>query len=184
MNREEWFLKCSKYIISDVFKAHKVPEFKVSVGFPKGNVRKVIGQAWCNKAASDGIHQVFISPTIDEATRALDIFVHELCHLVAGIEAGHGTAFKRVARSVGLEGKLTETTASEALMKRLNVVIEKVGKYPHSALNLKDSPIKKQGTRLIKCECPCGYTVRVTRKWIDELGTPFCPCGGQMLEDA
>jgi hypothetical protein len=35
---------------------------------------------------------------------------------------------------------------------------------------------KKQGTRLIKCECPeCGYIARVTAKWLDEAGAPICP---------
>ncbi len=182
MNREEWLLECSKHIKSKVFKGYTVPEFKVSVGFPKGNVRKVIGQAWCSKASSDGIHQVFISPTIDDPVRALDIFVHELCHVVAGIKAGHKGKFKTVARAVGLDGKLTATVAGKELTMRLNAVITAVGKYPHAALNLNDSPVKKQGTRLIKLECECGYTVRTSRKWIEELGCPTCPCGTLMRE--
>jgi hypothetical protein len=35
---------------------------------------------------------------------------------------------------------------------------------------------KKRTTRLLKCECEaCGYTARVTRKWVDEAGAPICP---------
>lgn len=38
----------------------------------------------------------------------------------------------------------------------------------------------KQSTRLKKCECSqCGYTVRVTQKWL-EIGPPHCPHHGPM----
>lgn len=38
----------------------------------------------------------------------------------------------------------------------------------------------KQSTRLKKCECEeCGYTVRVTQKWLD-VGAPHCPEHGPM----
>lgn len=38
----------------------------------------------------------------------------------------------------------------------------------------------KQGTRLIKASCSeCGYTVRVTQKWLD-VGPPHCPVHGAM----
>lgn len=36
----------------------------------------------------------------------------------------------------------------------------------------------KQSTRLIKAACgDCGYTIRVTQKWLEQ-GNPGCPCGG------
>lgn len=39
---------------------------------------------------------------------------------------------------------------------------------------------KKQTTRLLKVECgQCGYTARVTRKWL-EVGPPGCPTHGPM----
>lgn len=39
---------------------------------------------------------------------------------------------------------------------------------------------KKQTTRLLKVECgQCGYTVRLTRKWLD-VGPPGCPEHGPM----
>lgn len=32
-------------------------------------------------------------------------------------------------------------------------------------------------TRLLKAEClDCGYTVRVTNKWLAGKGAPICPC--------
>lgn len=48
----------------------------------------------------------------------------------------------------------------------------------------------KQSTRLLKAVCQanqdgqqCGYTVRVTRKWVDQLGAPPCPVHGPMHLD-
>lgn len=46
----------------------------------------------------------------------------------------------------------------------------------------------KQSTRLLKAICGdagsdgehCGYTVRITRKWVEELGAPHCPVHGSM----
>jgi hypothetical protein len=41
----------------------------------------------------------------------------------------------------------------------------------------------KQGTRLFKAQCgDCAYTVRVTRKWLAELGPPLCPCNSEPME--
>lgn len=41
----------------------------------------------------------------------------------------------------------------------------------------------KQTTRQLKIQCPaCGYLARVTRKWLEEAGTPTCPCGERMVE--
>lgn len=40
-------------------------------------------------------------------------------------------------------------------------------------------------TRLLKAQCgDCAYTVRITRKWLAELGPPLCPCNRLPLECA
>jgi hypothetical protein len=97
-------------------------------------------------------------------------------------EAKHGKEFKRLAVAVGLEGKMTATVASESLKQRLNALISEIGAYPHAALNPGLSGVKKQGTRLNKVTCPlCGYTCRVTQKWLDEVGAPFCPCSSEQM---
>lgn len=42
---------------------------------------------------------------------------------------------------------------------------------------------KKQTSRLLKAECgDCGYTVRVTAKWL-EIGAPHCPAHGAMATE-
>ncbi len=35
---------------------------------------------------------------------------------------------------------------------------------------------------MLKADCAaCGYTVRVTRKWLDRVGAPCCPKHGAMI---
>ena len=37
-------------------------------------------------------------------------------------------------------------------------------------------------TRLLKVKCrACGYTARITRKWLAEPGPPLCPCNSQPM---
>jgi hypothetical protein len=35
---------------------------------------------------------------------------------------------------------------------------------------------------MVKCECgDCGYTVRTSRKWLEESGAPICPCNKKSM---
>lgn len=182
--RETW-LVAAVDTLAALFAEHDIelPEVRVSCGWPasggRAQKRKTIGQCWSTKSASDGVNQVFISPVLDEPGKVLGVLVHELIHAVDDCKSGHKTAFARMARQLGLEGKMTETNVGPALAERLTTVAEELGTYPHSAISGdsgSETP-KKQGTRMLKCECPnTGYVVRTTRKWLDELGAPICPC--------
>lgn len=56
-------------------------------------------------------------------------------------------------------------------------------KLPESQRRIRGRKGKKQTTRMLKVQCPaCGYLARVTRKWLEEAGTPTCPCGERMVE--
>ncbi len=192
--REEWLVAAVRAL--DAFfveVGETLPVVRVSVGWPGGRGRKdsVIGQCWPGAASTDGVGQVFVSPVLDDASRVLDVLAHELVHAVnhANGENGHGKAFGKIARAIGLEGKMTATVASEALKARLDALTGDLGAYPHAALstaaNGEDAP-KKQGTRMLKVECAggSGYVVRMTRKWIEEVGTPSCPCHSEAMEVA
>ena len=180
MNREEWLLEMTNRVRPLLKQAGAVvPDtVHVSVGFPsKGGLsmrRRTVGQCWKAECSADKAAQVFISPLVGDGTEAAAILVHELIH-AAHPEAGHKGAFKRSAVAVGLEGKMTETTANAGLTARLNDIISQVGEYPHPKLSPLALKTKKQGTRLLKASCDgCGYTVRVTAKWL-EIGAPICP---------
>jgi hypothetical protein len=181
-NREEWLIKAVKELSTRLFSltTSTVPDVRVSCGFPHGargskNGARVIGQCFSGTCAEDGKPQIFIHPELVDSKRVLDVLLHELTHASLGTGAGHGSQFKRLATSLGLEGKMTATTASPALNAKLDEIIKVIGEYPHSKLDVATSA-KKQTTRMIKTECDeCGYIAYLSRKWIDEAGTPICP---------
>lgn len=175
--REEWLQLGVVELAKKVFKPADltVPtDAKVSCSWPGGgSARKRIGECWSREASGAKVNEMFISPTIEDPVRALDVLAHEVIHAIDDCKNGHKAPFTRMMKAIGLEGKPTATAAGEDLTKRLNEVVKVLGPYPHRKLDM--SGRKKAGTRLIKCECPtCGYTVRTTAKWL-EVGTPICP---------
>lgn len=182
--REEWLLAAvdlMRPLFSD--KGYTVPEVKVSCGWPSSRAlsakKRVLGEAWCKTAASDKVAQIFITPWLDKPTDdqgILPTLIHEIVHATVGNKEGHNKVFGKCARAVGLEGKLTSTTAGKELLALCIEWNGKLGLFPHSKLDALKRPTKKQTTRLIKCECKqTGYTVRITRKWLEEVGAPICP---------
>lgn len=163
---------------------HTVPTAtRISVGWPRGacggNGSTTIGQCWYAHASTDGHNEIFISPSLRDGARILDVIAHELVHAIAGATAGHGKAFKQIAVKIGLTGKMTATVAGPAFSAIATKVLARIGQYPGGAIAT--SAIKKQTTRLVKCECStCGYVVRTTRKWIEDVGAPHCPVDGEM----
>lgn len=182
MTREEW-LTAAVAALVPLFAEHdaELPEVRVSVGWPGGRGKKnaVIGQCWPTGLAADGKAQLFISPVIDDGVRVLDVLTHELIHAWDDCQSGHKGPFTKLCRALGLEGKPTATVAGPELAEKLEAIAAELGDYPHAALS-SSSPTKKQGTRMIKVECPeDGYTIRTTEKWL-AVGLPTCPCGSEM----
>lgn len=155
---------------------YEVPEkLRVSIGWPKGQhgCGTAIGQCWDNIISSDKHFEVFVSPGLKDGATIIGTLAHELVHATVGIKAGHKGAFKRCATDIGLEGKMTETKMGDGLALAAGEWIEALGDYPAGSLN--PNKMKKQSTRLMKVECSdCGYVARVTRKWIEDVGAPYC----------
>jgi hypothetical protein len=158
----------------------------VSVGFPKGSRGKsaanAIGQCWDKAVSADkqSAH-IFIIPTMTDPVEVLAVLAHELVHASVGTQCGHRGPFRKVAVALGLEGKMTATVPGEMFRRKLTELSNELGIYPH--VELKPRKRGSVGSRLVKVECPstwCGCIVRMTRKWIDELGPPTCGCGTQM----
>lgn len=183
LTREAWLVAATELLRNGLFAEHGavIPTVRVSVGFPGGgSARKRIGEYWHASACEDAVPQIFISPVL-EAFPALDTLVHELVHACTP-GAGHKKPFKVLALKLGMVGPMRSAGAGPELKQRLNALMEKeLGPYPHARVNLSER--KKQGTRMLKCECQgCGYTVRTTTKWIETLGAPICPCNLKTME--
>lgn len=175
----------------------------VSVGFGYGAKResaKVLGQCWARSASDDGVNHLFISPEVNDTARVLDILIHELIHAADDCRNGHKGPFAHAAKALGLQGKMTETTAGVVLAAETTAIAATLGEYAHAALHTAPVPTVPgepdpagpgtpthsgpgtQTTRLIKVECAhCGYTVRTTAKWL-ALGNPRCPEGEEMTQ--
>lgn len=182
--REEW-LESAVELITPLFESvgYKVPKVRVACGWPSARglskKRRVLGECWAKDASTDNVAQIFITPGIVDPVESygvLPVLVHEVAHAVVGHKEGHNKVFGKCARALGLEGKLTATFAGEGLLEKCKTIVTKLGDYPHAQLNPLKRPVKKQTTRLIKCECSeCGYVCRTTKKWLDEAGAPLCP---------
>lgn len=165
-------------------KGYEIPaNLRVSCGWPASRALaakgRAIGECWTPKVSADLTTEIFISPWLDDSMRVGDVLVHELVHAAVGNDAGHGPVFAAAAKALGLGGSMRATTATEDLEAVLLPMITSLGLYPHATLGKgydrpADAP-KKQGTRMLKCECPeCGYVVRTTQKWLD-VAIPTCP---------
>ena len=187
MTREDWLTKIAERMapwFSDL--GCPLPRVRMAIGFPStGSKGKRIGECWAGEASADGTHEILIRPDLDNPEEVAAVLAHELAHAAVGIKAGHGRPFAKVAKAIGLEGKMTATTAGEAFKRNVAPILADVGILPHARLGFgENSGPKKQKGRLLKAECQeCGYTVRVTHKWVEEAGAPHCPKHGAMEVD-
>ena len=149
--------------------------FRVHIGGAPGTRGSKTDLGWyCPGAmARDGIPTIFVSPRPDDPLTVAGILAHEMAHHSDHLQGkrGHGPSFGAIARALGLAGPLTATTPSEDLAGRLNAIIAAIGPYPHAAID--PDARKKQGTRMIKYQCPrCAAIFRCSRS------TPRPLCDG------
>ena len=188
--REAWLeaaaaeLEAAIFVPNDV----EIPLFRVSVGSPNGRAKKTtftMGECFPTSASEAGVNEVFISPTANDPVELLQILGHEMIHVHDDCASGHRGEFARVHKLVGYVGKKTTHDIGEELHETYKEIAETLGEYPHAKMHRssKRTSEGKKGSRNLKVQCPNeGYTIRTTRKWLDELGAPFCPCGSQMEE--
>jgi hypothetical protein len=187
MNRETW-LNIMLKKLHPYFKdcGYLVPDnIRISVGFPsKGIKSKTIGECWDMECSHDKQFEIFIHPNQDDAIKVTGILIHEICHTIAGIEAKHGPEFKELASKVGLVGKMKATEESpELILVIQNLLKEMAEPYPHQKLTPRAKPESPKNTSVIKLSCPKdGYIVRTSKKWVEKLGYPTCPCGEDLGE--
>jgi len=173
LDRESWLTEAAQFILDDLIAPNcPLPEtpFRVSVGFPSGRQNNVLAQCWKKEASADGHTEIFVTPTCSDSLEILASLTHELIHYSDNCESGHQHHFARVARAVGLEGRLTATVAGDALRDVLQSYIDLLGPIPHGKLDPGKSGKKKQGTRMLKVSCSdCGFHFRTTDKHISAM---------------
>ncbi len=188
-NREAWLTRCAKLLEPHFRKLagiDSMPPYRVSCGFPHKRAagrNRTIGQHRPPSRSADKLSEIFISPVLDDPMTVAATLCHELVHAAPESGTGHGKEFGRIARAMGLAGKLTATVPGELFKQLAEPMLKKLGPYPHGALDANTAAVASQSTRLLKASCEeCGYVVRVTRKWALEVGTPLCPCNQEPME--
>lgn len=182
--REEW-LTAAIDSLRPVFAGfNTLPlNIRVTCGFPRNSSRtKALGECWPMQNSRDKVYEILISPTLDDPLRVFDVLIHELCHTLPGC-MNHGVTFGAACSHMGLvpaTSSWKSTVAGPDFFNRYAVLIESLGSYPHAALDISDR--KVAGTRLLKAICPhCGYTARITEKWLARAMPTCTPCGVQFV---
>jgi len=182
--REEW-LMAAVAVFRTWFEEEETPlpeVVRLSVGYAKGAKANTIGWCYRKGAAADEIHQIYISPTLTDPVDVLSTELHELCH-AATDGHGHDKVFGKIARAVGLTGKLTATVPGDDLRKELTELAEQLGVYPHAKLTHTQTFKGKHDKYNTKLACViCDFKITsVSRKMLDEWGAPE-HCGEEMVE--
>lgn len=182
MTREAWLTQAAD-ALRPSFAAAGAPlpeKLRLSIGFPSrralASKNPRIGECWQQHTSEDLVHQIFISPLLNDPEEILSVLAHELAHAALPKGTEHKPPFVRLVRALGLEGKPTATYAGPAFRALAAPILAALGPLPHARLTPTADAKPKQTTRLLKAMCPlCGYTVRVTKKWVDAAGLPSCP---------
>jgi hypothetical protein len=197
--REAWLMAAADQLRTSVFAKHdiEIPEFQISVGWPagKGTRSDTIGQCFNAAWNEQGAPSIFISPVLKDRREILACLAHEMIHAYDDCVNGHRGTFVHVFRLIGMTGKATECLYGDELGTVFTEIVAVLGKYPHGKMSkggVMAAP-KRDTNRQLLLLCPQGvadqldkreiYKVRTTRKWIDEVGRPLCPCHGQYMEE-
>jgi len=138
----------------------------ITFGFPSKGARpsrnQRIGEyAHFLKDCDAGPGLLTLHPTIfREPARVLDVLLHEMIHAACPND-GHRGKFPKLAKRVGLTGKMTATVAGPELKATLEgFLADRLPPMPNGHGDL-TSNRKKQSTRYRKYVCPaCGQIIR------------------------
>jgi hypothetical protein len=174
-----------------------------------GQNTNATAECWHASRSADKAFQIFISPVRDETIAIAGSLAHELTHAAVGFDCGHKGDFAKVMKALGFTAPLTSSTRTDVFAQWVQPMLDQLGPIPHAKLGVVPSlenmardlgdtegneadtkassnAQKKQTTRMLKAACsadvdgqPCGYTVRLSKKWALELGA-CCPVHGAM----
>jgi hypothetical protein len=135
-HREPWLHAVAERL-REIFAFHgaTIPEkIRFTCGFPSARAfsarKQFLGQCWSEANSADGHFEIMISPVLDDPMRVAGVLAHELVHATVGTCHGHKGPFAKLAKAIGLEGRMTATTEGQALKQALAPILEAVGPLP------------------------------------------------------
>ena len=184
MNREEYLELAASELSDYISKAgYTMPKLKVSAGWPSTKAfstkSRTLGECWHHEMIKQEASHIFISPFLSDTVTMLGVLVHEIGHAILPQEAKHKKPFKQYMQAVDLNGKATATKPGEVLKSSLDLLITRIGTYPHDSID-KGPKQKKQTTRLRLWTCNgCDLKIRVAK---DDLNLLCMACDLQLVK--
>ncbi len=184
MNREEYLELAASELSDYTSKAgYTMPKLKVSAGWPSTKAfstkTRTLGECWHHDMIDQEASHIFISPYLSNTVAVLGVLVHEIGHAILPKEVKHKKAFKQYMVAVNLTGKATATEPGEVLKSFLDLLITRIGTYPHDSID-KGPKQKKQTTRLRLWICKgCDLKLRVAT---DDLNVQCLACDLQFVK--
>lgn len=183
-NREAWLTELARHA-EPVFRGFTVAPYRVTCGWPArqalGRRARRLGECHAPESSPAGLHEIFISPLIDNPVEVAGTVCHELAHVVAGIAAGHRGQYRVVCKHAGLtKGRPVQAMPGPALEDALKKIIDtRLGPYPHRAMTPALKAARPAASVTVRC-CACGCLARLSVDWAERAGLPTCGCGGEM----
>ena len=137
-----------------------------------------IGQIHYSHSTGNKVNEIVISNRLNgkgtkiQSSVVAHVLLHEMIHACTPYH-GHKGEFKRLARALEMDGKLTATENSQALEDRIiQDVVNPLGKFPHKAVTTRTS---RKGSRLLKITCTeCDIVFRASKKVCKRLDEQEC----------
>lgn len=185
--REQWLLAAVTKLAPILSKQGDVEmpkKFAVSCGFSKSRKAASIGQCWSPTCTDDGTTHMFVCPSLKDASVVLATLLHEMIHAAVGLGCKHRGDFRKTAKTVGLEGKMTATVAGEMLKEKLEAIAKSLGAYPHSALIRNPVASRPPAGGWVKFHSTNDedYILRLSPRALEDHGPPMDFEGDMMVE--
>ena len=127
-----------------------------------------------SRSPVDHANEITITMHSNDSVLILSTLAHGLIHAYDDCVNKHGPVFRAAAIAIGLEGKMTATTAGAELTATLSEYVELLGEIPHFALTHIPKDKGRNGNKLV-CH-DCDFKANTSAKWAQQINPYFvCP---------
>lgn len=143
---------------------------------PPHRKMRAIGLCWTGDVTEDKGREIWVTSAETDPVRVAGILVHELCHAALPHEVKHGREFRKLATTLGLEGKMTATKEGERFREIWGELIRRLGPLPAGRFvdgRAVDFRVQKT-PKMTNVACPeCGFVAKVR---LDQMATGRLTC--------